>query len=287
VAVIEDDETIIEQIDEFVKILWTVPKQIAIDSKLLEITLNDDESLGLKWDAKATVEGHSSVVASAASPNTPGFDATSFFTFGISSNNLNATLQALAVRKRADLRSNPRVLVMNHRTATIVVGEEIPYLSSVQSTGAQPINTYDFKQATLRLEVTPHVGEGDVIFMDVHPTIKSVIDYIGTPRQPVLSVREAATNVAVNSGTTLIIGGLVQRNIQHSWSETPYLARVPLVGLLFSQKQNTDAKTDLLFLLCPRVVTPEAMREMVEGSKMLTTEPLPHNGESSPANPKW
>ena len=71
----------------------------------------------------------------------------------------------------------------------IIVGQEIPYLSSTESGTANPVNTYEFKEVAVRMEVTPHVSEDGRIFLDVHPQVKSLIGYQGDPPQPVLSTR--------------------------------------------------------------------------------------------------
>ncbi len=170
---------------------------------------------------------------------------------------------------------------MNHRTASIVVGQEIPYLSSIESTATEPIRTYSFKEVAVRLDVTPHVSAEGTIFLDVHPTVKSVIGYTDEPRQPILSVREAATNVAVNSGSTLIIGGLVQRNVSEEWNETPILSRIPLVGLLFRQKSKSDTKNDLLFMLSPRILDEAVLADVEESHKGAMGDLPPHPGEAA------
>ena len=139
-----------------------------------------------------------------------------------------------------------------------------------------------------RLEVTPHIADdGKIIFMDVHPSSKNVIAIVEDTNQPVLSTREAITSVAVQDGSTLLIGGMVQRNRIKDWAEVPFLARIPLIGGLFRQKSHTDTKNDLVFLLSPRIVTPELMAAEVK-EKAPILEPLPpHAGEWSPGKPKW
>jgi type II secretory pathway component GspD/PulD (secretin) len=209
-------------------------------------------------------------------------------------------LTALAGRSRVDTRSSPRLLVVNHRKATIVAGEEVPYLTSIQSTGALPIQTYSFKEVAVHLEVTPHASEEGVIFLDVHPTVKNVIGYTGSPAQPVLSVREASTSVVMPDGTTLIIGGLLKRDINKNWQEVPFLARIPLIGWLFQQKAASDEKNDLIFLVNPRIVTPKLMTELAKQNNAARLpedlnvqknvrypEPPDHVGESPANKPKW
>ena len=160
-------------------------------------------------------------------------------------------------------------------------------MSSVESTDGAPIRTYEFKEVAVRLDVTPHVSEDRMVHLDVHPTVKSVIGFTDEPRQPILSTRETVTNVIVRDGYTLVIGGLLQRNMTKAWTETPYLARIPLIGLLFRQRSRSDTKNDLIFLLSPRIVTPDAMQEILKSKEGIAAEPPKHAGESEPGKPKW
>jgi len=301
-VIVQDTEDVVKTIEEFVAALWAVPIQVYIDSKLVELTLEKGEALGINWtifqkigksgkglhpnSASGITHPGTSIVSTATSnasiPNTVPF------TFGIVNANIEATVQALQERERVDLHSNPRVLVMNHRTATIIVGQEIPYLSSTESGTTNPVNTFEFKEVAVRLEVTPHVSEdGSVIFMDIHPQVKNLIGFQGEPPQPVLSTREAVTYVAVGDNETLILGGLVQRNINKTRWRTPFLSRIPLIGLLFRQKQDSDTKNDLIFLLNPRILRPEVMDELKRKKAGILQELPKHPGESEPGKPKW
>lgn len=285
---VEDSESIVASIAEFVDMMWKTPKQVFIDSTLLEVSLEDGEDLGLRWDTLTKISSHGKTDqltgevegrGTAFTSGAPSLGLDRFFSYGIVNANLEIVLEALRTKRRVDLRSNPRVLVMNHRTASIVVGQEIPYLTSIESTASEPIRTYAFKEVAVRLDVTPHVSDDNRIFLDVHPTVRSVIGYTPEPRQPILSIREAATNVAVNDGDTLIIGGLVQRSISDTKYETPFLAKIPLVGLLFRQKSKSDVKNDLLFMLSPRLLDQGVMDSVRNSQSNVLPEPPPHPGE--------
>jgi len=297
IAIIEDDEGTVTSIEEFVAELWKVPPQVYIESSLLEVSLEDDEDLGFHWSTSNKIGGAGKINQATGKPGDfngtmfttggPGPGLDKFFSFGIVNSNISVVLEALATRHRVDLRTNPRILVMNHRTASVVAGQEIPYLSSIESTAANPIRTYDFKEVVVRLDVTPHIATDGMIFMDVHPSIKSVIGYTVDPRQPILSTREAATNVTVCDGSTLIIGGLVQRNIDLTFEEVPFLAHVPLIGWFFQHKAKNDTKNDLLFLLSPKIVSAEVMKQMLMENRSIIANPPRHSGESPASDPKW
>jgi type IV pilus secretin PilQ/predicted competence protein len=321
--IIEDYEQVVQNIADLVEQLWAVPAQIFIDAKLLEVELDNDSALGLQWQAvqapalrsnfntgstttvlttaPGLLTGNPGTAMASLSPIVPTFaNETAPFSFGISNKHIDVVLSAIAARARVDTRSNPRLLVVNHRKATIVAGEEVPYLTSVQSTGAEPIQTYSFKEVAVHLEVTPHASDDGMVFLDVHPTVKNVIGYTGSPAQPVLSVREASTSVVMQDGTTLIIGGLLKRDINKQWQEVPFLARIPLIGWLFQQKSDSDTKNDLIFLINPRILTPKLMKELAKQNNaarlhedidprnnLRVPEPPEHVGESSADKPKW
>ena len=320
--IIEDYEPVVQKVADLVEQLWSVPSQVFIDAKLLEVELDNDSSLGLQWQAASApasrfnfpssttttivpnglLTGNQGTGVGGFTPAVPTFagQTGSGFTFGISNQHLDVFLSALAARTRVDTRSNPRLLVVNHRKATIVAGEEVPYLTSIQSTGALPIQTYSFKEVAVHLEVTPHASEDGMIFLDVHPTVKNVISFIGSPPQPVLSVREASTSVVMPDGTTLVIGGLLKRNISKQFQEVPFLSRIPLLGWLFQQKSFADEKNDLIFLVNPRILTSKLMKELAKQNNaeklqeemdfrksLRNAEPPEHPGESPADNSKW
>ncbi|GEM_PF-3096742 len=296
-VIVEDDEATVGMIQQFVAELWKVPPQVYIESSLLEVSLEEGETLGFHWSTSNKVSGAGKINQATGAAGDfngtmvtsggPGTGLDKFFSFGIVNSNISVVLEMLATRQRVDLRSNPRILVMNHRTASVAVGQEIPYLSSIESTAANPIRTYDFKEVVARLDVTPHIASDGMIFMDVHPSIKSVIGYTVDPRQPILSTREAATNVSVADGSTLIIGGLVQRNISKQFEEVPFISHIPLIGWFFQHKAVDDTKNDLLFLLSPKIVSAEVMQNMLEENRGIIVSPPPHAGESPASAPKW
>jgi len=299
--IIEDEEPVVAMIEEFVNALWKEPIQVFIDSSLLEISLDEDDILGLNLGAifkvgeaggrpltralGTTPTGRGGTVFEAAGLSALG--STDGFKYGIINSNLEAVLEALHARKRVDLRSNPRVLVMNHGTASIIVGKEVPFTESEEGTGGERVRTIEFKEVAVRLDVSPHVSDKGLIFMNVRSSVKAVSEIVRGTDYPSLSTREAVTSVAMREGSTLIIGGLVQRNRTKSWSETPFLARIPLLGILFRQKSHSDEKNDLIFLLSPRLVTPEFIRDEFERRSHLIEEIKPHAGEFAPGQLRW
>jgi type IV pilus assembly protein PilQ len=284
--VVEDDEEVIDMVEEFIDGLWQMPTQVHIQSKLVEVSLEDTEDYGLRWDFqnkftssgdRNQATGTTDLLGTLSVSSAPGLGLDRFFSYGIVNSNIALVLEALGTRRRVDLQANPSLLVVNHRTASIVVGQEVPYVSSEESTGGNPIRTVEFKEVAVRLDVTPHVRD-DMVLMDVHPAVKSVIGFTEDPRQPIISTREAVTNVAMKDMSTLIVGGLVQRNRTNQISETPWVANIPLVGWFFRQNSAADTKNDLIFLLTPRIVTEKMIREDFEKKSHLTRDLEPHRG---------
>ncbi len=293
--IVQDVEEAVAYIAEFVLALWEVPAHVYIDSNLIEVTLEEGEALGMNWNVLTKIgESGKSALDPVGGVDYPGTSLrstatnnaavpnTTPFTFGIVNANIDAVLEAVKRRERVNLRSNPRVLVRNHRRATIIVGQEIPYLSSTESGTQNPINTYEFKEVAVRLEVTPHISDDGMIFMDVHSQAKSLIGYQGDPPQPVLSTRELVIYAAVPDRETLVIGGLVQRSINNTRWNTPFISRIPLIGLLFRQKRDIDTKNDLVFMLNPRIVKPGDKRKQLEEKSHLLVEPPKHPLEVKP-----
>ncbi len=293
--VVEDDEAIIKMIEQFVDAIWEIPLQVFIDSQLLEIALEDGEDFGLRWDIQekfshsgdtnrrdgtSTNNAGTTYLGTVASTTGPTMALARAFTYGIANTNIGVVLEALSSRKRTDLHSNPTILVRNHRMGSIIAGQEVPYVSSEESTGGNPIRTIEFKEVAVRLDVTPHVRRnGKIVFLDVHPTVKEVLRWTSDPRAPVISTREAVTSVVMADNTTLVIGGLVQRNHLRSIAETPFINKIPVINWLFRQDTMTDTKTDLIFLLTPRIVTKDLVEQHKEEKEHLTEKIEPHRSE--------
>jgi type IV pilus assembly protein PilQ len=188
--------------------------------------------------------------------NITGLRATTAATLGLSlfsaaaNRFLNLELSAMESEGKGKIVSSPRVITADQQKASIEQGEEIPYQVATSS-GATSIQ---FKKAALRLEVTPQITpEGNVIMkLDVSKDSRGA----NTPNAgPAINTKKVDTQVLVENGGTVVIGGIFTQNDQDEINKVPFLGDLPFVGYLFQNKQRVSSKTELLVFITPKIVT--------------------------------
>ena len=161
---------------------------------------------------------------------------------------LRLELSAMQAEGRGEVISSPRVITSNQKEAEIVQGVEIPYLQAASS-GATSVQ---FKQAVLGLTVTPQITPDDRIIMDLLVRKDNVGEvFNGVPS---INTRSVETQVLVENGETVVLGGIYERTKQHERDSVPLLGSIPVVGALFRQNRDVDDKQELLIFVTPKIV---------------------------------
>ena len=161
---------------------------------------------------------------------------------------LDLELSALQAEGRGEVVSSPRVITANQREALIEQGVEIPYQQATSS-GATSVS---FKKATLSLKVTPQITPDDRIIMDLNVTKDSVgAVFLGVPS---INTREISTQVLVDNGQTVVLGGVFEQTKTNSVTKVPLLGDIPLLGHLFKQNSNVNNKEELLIFITPKIL---------------------------------
>jgi type IV pilus assembly protein PilQ len=165
-----------------------------------------------------------------------------------SGNLVNLELTALESDNRGKIVSSPRVVTADKKKAIISQGTEIPYLTAAAS-GA---TTVSFKPAVLQLAVTPRITPDDRIIMDLE--VKN--DSVGTVFSgiPSIDTKAVTTQVLVDNGDTIVLGGIFQQETRTTTTKVPFLGDIPFLGYLFKTTAKTDNKTELLIFVTPRIV---------------------------------
>lgn len=159
-------------------------------------------------------------------------------------------LAAAQAEGQTEIVSSPRVVTANQKEATIEQGVEIPY-QQASSSGATNIT---FKKAVLSLKVTPQITPDDRIIMDLKVN-KDSPDYARSILgQPPINTQNVATQVLVDNGETIVLGGVYEQNKQHQINKVPFFADLPLVGALFRNKYQKDEKSELLIFVTPKIL---------------------------------
>jgi type IV pilus assembly protein PilQ len=161
---------------------------------------------------------------------------------------LNAKLNALETNGNGRILSAPKILTLDNKKAMIKQGLEYPYLERDDAGGS----SVSFKDIDLLLEVTPHVTPDDRISMSIFITKNDVASL--TAGVPSISTNEAQTELLVNDGDTLVIGGIIKATQTEGQSGFPMLSRIPLLGWMFKTHNERDENNELLIFITPRIV---------------------------------
>ncbi len=252
--IVSDTAARIEQIKEVVSRIDTVTPQVIIEAKVVEVNIEFTHELGIDWDASySTTDFGDGTLDATLAMNFPAEGATS--TFGVNINNLtsnitmiNATLNAIEAHKEGKVISAPKIVTLDNKKARIKQGQEFPFLERDASGNA----TVKFKNIDLLLEVTPTVTPDDRILMKIFITKNDIATI--TAGVPSLSTNEAQTELLVNDGDTIVIGGILKTTDQDSMTGWPGLNKVPLLGWLFKTESKTEDSRELLIFITPRIV---------------------------------
>jgi len=178
-----------------------------------------------------------------------------------------------------NLISNPKVLTLDNQPAEIKVGQVVPFASGVKfDINGQPVITYDYKEVGLDLKITPTISENNlrlVIGLQVQEIVDFIRPQVGqlSYAVPVTSNRQVNSDVVVENGQTIIIGGLVSTRSIKGQEGIPGLMNVPLLGRLFRRDTQTEDKVSLFIFITPYVVeNPEELSKITQEHQKLAEE---------------
>jgi len=167
-------------------------------------------------------------------------------------NLLQLELSALQQEGRGEIISNPRVITANQKEAYIEQGTEIPFLT----TAANGTTTITFKKAVLSLRVTPQITPDDRVIMDLTVTQDTVGQLVTlfNSSVPSIDTQEVTTQVLVDNGETVVLGGVYRRETRDASDRVPFFGDLPYVGFLFKQTTSVDEKQELLIFVTPKII---------------------------------
>ncbi|GAA0375633.1 type IV pilus secretin PilQ family protein [Bowmanella denitrificans] len=271
---IRDSQEYIEEAKIMVKQLDIPIKQVLIESRMVTVRDNVDEQLGVRWGfsdqqdtdgvsgslegAQAIASGQIPALANRLNVNLPvagtsagriGFHIAKLADGTI----LDLELSALEQENKGEIIASPRITVANQHEAYIEQGTEIPYVQATSS-GATSV---EFKKAVLSLKVTPHITPDNRIILDLVVTQDTRGDTVQTSTGPAVAIdtQEISTQVLVENGETVVLGGIFQQNLIKAVSQVPLLGDLPLVGNLFKNSRDFNEKRELLIFVTPRIMT--------------------------------
>ncbi len=263
---VRDTAQSIEDIKRMVSVLDVAVRQVVIESRMVTVTDDLNEELGVRWGLSDNIGsdtltsgsleaiGGSGNLADSLNVNLPASSAASSLAFQIAhlANNtvLDLELSALEQENKAEIIASPRLTTANQKEAYIEQGVEIPF-QEASSSGA---TTTQFKKAVLSLTVTPQITPDDRIILDLVVT-QDTVSSVTSGEAPAIDTQRIGTQVLVNNGETIVLGGIYQQSIISSVSKVPLLGDIPVVGRLFKNTNNFNEKTELLIFVTPRIVS--------------------------------
>jgi type IV pilus assembly protein PilQ len=187
--------------------------------------------------------------------NLPVASPAGSWALGILGNNfmVDLELDAAQAETEANIIASPRVITANQKKATIEQGVEIPYQQSASS-GA---TTIQFKKAVLSLDVTPQITPDNRIILDLDvrdDAVGTIVVQSGGVNVPSITTREITTQVLVNDGQTLVLGGILTTTNREDDNKVPYLGDIPILGHLFKTTDHQDDKDELMIFITPKIV---------------------------------
>jgi len=277
--VIKDVSEAIREMVDLVQNLDRQTPQVLIEAKIVELEVDFERALGIQWGtaykagpatgnptglnfpgtasvggAADNVSGESPAGISSPVVNLPAaIDSSAGGALGFSlasitnSFRLDAQLSALEKKKHARILSSPRVATLNNQEAWIQQGEEIPY----QTTSDEGTKT-EFKDATLRLSVTPQINADRSIVMKIKVNKDTALQEVTAGI--VIGKKEAVTVVLVNSGETAVIGGIYTNDEQRNAGGVPWFMDIPGLGYLFKNQSSQKKRTELMIFITPRII---------------------------------
>lgn len=241
--VIEDTPAFLESVERIIRKIDYRPKQILIEARILEVTLDESETYGIDW-SKIFENGQ-------GLGGTRGLSATGSGLFvEFAGTELDIFLDALEEEGRTKTLSTPKLLTLENEAASVIVGDRLGYVNTV-TINQVTSETTEFLESGVILEVTPSVDDRGNIMLDIHPEISTGTVTAGVPSQTTTSVQ---THLLVPDGSTSFIGGLIKSQVFRDHSGVPLLGRIPVAGKLFSRTRNRTVNTEIIVLITPSIV---------------------------------
>ncbi|MFT5541241.1 MAG: type IV pilus assembly protein PilQ [Glaciecola sp.] len=269
---IRDTQESIDEARRVINALDVPVKQVLIEARMVTVRDNVDEQLGVRWGftgagndnstsgsligADTTGQGIVPDIGDRLNVNLPVASAAGSIGFQIANlvdgNILDLELSALESENKGEIIASPRITVANQQEAYIEQGTEIPFVQATSS-GATSV---EFKKAVLSLKVTPHITPDNRIILDLVVTQDTRGDTVSTSTGPAVAIdtQEISTQVLVENGETIVLGGIFQQVSTNDVSKVPILGDIPYLGGLFRSSSTIEQKRELLIFVTPKII---------------------------------
>lgn len=279
--ILNDTAQKIDQIRRMIDLLDIPVKQVMIEARIVRASTSFSKEMGVKWGILSRgvnrnntllVGGSETTLWDLRNPDangkytiqrpdnlnvdlgvtTSGASSISFGLISLSDFMLDLELSALQADGYGEVISTPKVMSADKQKAKVATGVEVPYQSTTNSAAGSTATT-SFKEALLSLEVTPNITPDGKILMELNIANDSINSYAQNG-EAILNKNAINTNVLVNNGETVVLGGVFEQTTSNAVTKVPFLGDLPYVGRLFKKTAKSEAKNELLIFVTPRIV---------------------------------
>lgn len=236
--------------------------QVLVEAIMVEIQDSEGLAFGVQWFNKnaggVSYPGTGNPVGSLA-PGAVGSalaDATGLAT-GFYRGNWSGLFTALQKSNQSNILATPSIVTLDNKEAEFTVGQEVPVLTGTQSNqgGETLYNTVERKNVGIKLKVRPQISKGDTVMLEIEQEVSSVVEQASTDNLgPKFDTRFVKNTVLVNSGNTVVVGGLLDNSNSDSRSAVPLLGNIPVLGHLFRSDDTKKSKRNLMLFIRPTVI---------------------------------
>lgn len=263
-------------------------RQVILEAKIVEVSLNDEFQQGINWQQALTHVGSNDFIFSntaGAAANTISSTLGGVSNIRFNNKDFTGVISLLETQGNVQVLSSPRVTATNNQKAVIKVGQDEYFVTDVSSTTTTGAATTTTPELTLTpffsgiaLDVTPQINEHGEVVLHIHPSVtetseqEKVVTLSGeTIVLPLAqsNIRESDTIIRAKSGEIVVIGGLMQSTLSDSTSKTPFLGDIPLLGKLFTQSKEVESKKELVILVKATVVGAGTWKQQLQRSSDL------------------
>lgn len=246
------------QIQEVIKSMDVPLSQVAIEATILEVNISDELQYGVQaFLQRNGFSGRSSDTTGAGMPEGGGFASTYSLTRGDTS--IELVLQALQSVTDVKVISSPYLTVVDGATSRLAVGDQIPFTIASQTSNSNGTVTVtqetDVRDVGVILSVTPRVSPDNSVLLEITQEVSSARE-VSTAggSNPIISQRSITSQIAVQSGASVLLGGLMQERTETTENGIPVIRRIPVIGEAFNRTEDTQSRSELLVMITPRVV---------------------------------
>ena len=270
---VRDTEETLENVHRLIEVLDIPIRQVLIEARMVTVKDDVSEDLGIQWGitdqqgyrgTSGSLEGAQSIAngiipaladrLNVALPAPAGAASIAFHVAKLADGTiLDMELSALEQENKGEIIASPRIMTSNQKAAYIEQGVEITYVEA-SSSGA---STVSFKKAVLSLRVTPQITPDNRVILDLEITQDSQGKVVATPLGEAVSIdtQRIGTQVLVNDGETIVLGGIYQQNLISRVSKVPILGDIPFLGFLFRSTSDKNERQELLIFVTPKIIS--------------------------------